>query len=306
MDRQGEWIIGSQVQLEHPCRGLGKLVQMVVPAISECLAQVGGVASTSIPLLLCVAERERPGRLDGLEDELYRQITGELDVRFHPRSAFVPQGRIAGAVAIGHARELLYMEDVPLCLIAGVDSLLVSATLSSFEERNRLLTSKNSNGFIPGEGAAAILVARPLGSREPQLLCLGMGIGREGATVESDIPLRSDGLVQALEATMSDSGRSLDAADYRITDSNGEQYWFKEAALAVTRVLRQRKEDFFIWHAADCIGETGAGAGPAALAVALAAARKGYAPGPGALCHFGSDDGVRIGMLLRYEVPRAS
>src|SRR5260221_14676114 len=38
MDQEGEWIIGSQVQLEQPWRGLPKLVHMVVPAIRECLA----------------------------------------------------------------------------------------------------------------------------------------------------------------------------------------------------------------------------------------------------------------------------
>jgi 3-oxoacyl-[acyl-carrier-protein] synthase-1 len=35
MDKGGEWIIGSQVPLEQPWRGLAKLVRMVVPAIRE-------------------------------------------------------------------------------------------------------------------------------------------------------------------------------------------------------------------------------------------------------------------------------
>jgi 3-oxoacyl-[acyl-carrier-protein] synthase-1 len=86
--------------------------------------------------------------------------------------------------------------------------------------------------------------------------------------------------------------------DYRITDSNGEQYLFKEAALAVTRTLRTRKELFEIWHPADCIGETGAAAAICALGVALAATRKHYAPGNGALCHFSGEDGERIAMIL--------
>jgi 3-oxoacyl-[acyl-carrier-protein] synthase I len=301
VDRAGEWIVGSQVQLEHPWRGLDKLVHMIVPAIRECLVQARGVPPNSIPLLLCVAERDRPGRLDGLEDDLFRRILVQLGTEFHSHSAIVPLGRVGGAVAMGRASQLLYTEQVPLCLIAGVDSLLVGASLSAFEGRERLLTSKNSNGFIPGEGAAAILVARPQRSGEPELVCLGMGRGQESATIESDKPLRADGLVEALKNTIANAGRTLGSADYRITDSNGEQYWFKEAALAVTRILRERKENYFIWHAADCIGETGAGAGPAALAVALAAARKGYAPGPGVLCHFGSDDGTRVAMMLAYE-----
>jgi len=299
MDKGGEWIIGSQVPLERPWRGLQRLVRMAVPAIQECLTQAGSVGAASIPLLLGVAERERPGRIDGLDDQLFRQLQVELGVEFDRRSAIVPHGRIAGATALGHARHLLYQENVPLCLIAGVDSFIVAGTMAEFEKRNRLLTSHNSNGFIPGEGAAAILVGRP-GVSRPQLLCIGMGSARETVTIESEEPLRGDGLVQAIRNAMTDSGRPLASTDYRITDSNGEQYWFKEAALAVTRTLRDRKEEFFIWHAADCIGETGAAAGLVGLGVALTAARKDYAPGPGVLCHFGSDDGVRIALLLNY------
>src|SRR5256886_13609454 len=68
MDKGGEWIIGSQVPLEQPWRGLPKLVHMAVPAIRECLAGVKDLKPSEIPLLLCVAEKERPGRLEGLDD----------------------------------------------------------------------------------------------------------------------------------------------------------------------------------------------------------------------------------------------
>lgn len=306
MDKGGEWIIGSQVPLERPWRGRQKLLHMVVPAIKECLSQAGGVSPSSIPLLLCVAERERPGRVDGLEDQLFRLASEELGLSFHSASAVVPYGRVAGAIAFERARQLLYQEGISSCLIAGVDTFLVGPTLAAFEERNRLLTSKNSNGFIPGEGAAAVMVARAGNSTDPQLISLGMGTARETATIESDTPLRAEGLVQAFKAAMNDSKRTLGDTDFRITDSNGEQYWFKEAALAVTRTLRERKEEYFIWHAADCIGETGAAAGPVALAVALAAARKGYAPGRGILCHFGGDDGVRVAMILSYKAMSAA
>src|SRR5215471_4797466 len=78
MDRGGEWIIGSQVPLEQPWRGLPKLVHMAVPAIQECLANAGSVRPEMIPLLLCVAEKERPGRLAGLDDQLFHDIEDRL------------------------------------------------------------------------------------------------------------------------------------------------------------------------------------------------------------------------------------
>jgi 3-oxoacyl-[acyl-carrier-protein] synthase-1 len=298
MDNGGEWIIGSQVLLEQPWRGLTKLVHMVVPAIRECLAQAEDARPETIPLLLCVAEKERPGRLEGLDDQLFLNVEAELGVRFHPRSGIIARGRVGGALALAEARRLIYKERVSLCIIAGVDSFLVAATLAGYQEKDRLLTSKNSNGFIPGEAGAAVLVGAPKRVPGPELLCLGMGGGEERATVDSEEPLRADGLVAAFRAAFADAGYTIDDLDFRLTDSNGEQYWFKEAALAMMRTLRTRKERFQIWHPADCIGETGAAIGPCVLGVALAAARKRYSPGPRALCHFSGDNGDRLALVL--------
>lgn len=297
MDKGGEWIIAAQVPLEQPWRGLQKLVHMAVPAIRECLAHIGSMRPEQIPLLLGVAEKERPGRLEGLDDELFAEIQNELGVRFHPRSGVIAKGRVAGAVALAAARELIYNEKVPFCLIAGVDSYLLASTLAAYEQKSRLLTSQNSNGFIPGEAAAAVLVGRS--TEKADLVCHGVGTGQENATIDSEEPLRADGLVQAIKATISDAREGFEAVDYRLTDANGEQFWFKEAALAMARTLRVRKESFYLWHTADCLGETGAAAAPCAFGTALAAARKHFAPGPGVLCHFAADNGDRIALFLR-------
>lgn len=302
MDKGGEWIIGAQVPLEQPWRGLPKLVHMAVPAIRECLAHIGLARSEQIPLLLGVAEKERSGRLEGLDDELFAEIQNVLGVRFHHRSGVIAKGRVSGAVALGAARELIYNEKVPFCLIAGVDTYLVAATLATYEEKSRLLTSQNSNGFIPGEAAAAILVAAsrsPNVSAPPSLVCLGLGTGQEKATIDSEEPLRGDGMLEAFRAAFADAGCAINDLDYRITDANGEQYWFKEATLALDRILRNRKELFEIWHPADCIGETGAAICPCAIAVALQAARRNYAFGRGPLCQFSGEDSERVAIVLK-------
>jgi 3-oxoacyl-[acyl-carrier-protein] synthase-1 len=301
MDSGGEWIIGSQVPLEQPWRGLPKLLHMVVPAIQECLAQVHDTTPDQIPLLLCVAEKERPGRVEGLDDQLLPQIQMALGIRFHPFQEVIPFGRVAGALALQRADRLICREHVPYCIIAGVDSLLTAGTLAAYEEKNRLLTSQNSNGFIPGEAGAALLVGSPKESPEPQFHCLGIGIGQEKATIDSEEPLRADGLVQAFKAAFADARCSFERVDYRLTDANGEQYWFKEAALAMTRAMRVRKEHFYLWHVADCVGDTGAAAAPVSLGFAMTASRKRYAPGPGVLCHFGMDAGERVALVLRGD-----
>lgn len=302
IDQGGEWIIGAQVPFEKPWRGLPKLVQMAIPAIRECLAHVGAVRPEQIPLLLGVAEKKRPGRLDGLDADLFAEIQKGLGVRFHHRSGVIAKDRVSGAVALGAARELIYNEKVPFCLVAGVDTYLIAATLAAYENNSRLLTSQNSNGFIPGEAAAAVLIGPP--NATAHLACHGIGFGLEKATIESGEPLRADGLVEAFKAAFADAQCGFDQVDYRLTDGNGEQYLGKEAALAMTRAMRVRKDLFDIWHVADCIGETGSAAVPCAIAVALAASTKKYAPGPGVLCHFGSDDGQRFALVLADGKPR--
>ena len=237
----------------------------------------------------------------GLEDRLLTQIQSELGVSFAQASALVPQGRVGVAVALAQARALLASTKIPGVLIVSADSLLSWPTLSHYEREDRLLTESNSNGFMPGEGAGALWVGAVDG-RTPQLLCAGIGFGREAAHIDSGEPLRADGLTQAIKASLDDAGRQLHDMDFRITDNSGEQYYFKEASLALSRTLRQRKEAFDIWHPAECTGEAGSTSGAAVIATAREACLKGYAPGRNILTHWGNDAGQRAAVTLEYRV----
>jgi len=299
-DRNGEWIIGSEVPLSPPSRGREKILRLAAAAIAECVAAVPDVAAREIPLVLCVAEQTRAGRFEGLDQSLLGEIGQQLKMAVHGRSAVIVKGRVGGVEAIARASEMIRV-GAPYSIVAGVDTFLVAPTLAFYEKKNRLLTSKNSNGFIPGEAAGALLIGPAGGGESVELRCLGIGFGQEKATIESEEPVRADGLVAALRAAMGDAGCGFEDVDYRLTDSNGEQYAFKEASLALARTVRVPKADFDIWHPADCIGEVGAATVPCALAVADAAARKLYAPGPGVLAHFGNDSGERAAMVLRYS-----
>lgn len=295
----GEWLLGAQVPLEQPWRGRAKLVRMLAMAVRECLAPFGVPAPKTLPLLLCVAEERRPGRLDRLDALLFAELERVVGIEFHPEfSGTISKGRVGVAVALRRARRLMDEEGVPQVLIAAADSLLVGPTLVGFEAEGRLLTPENSDGFVPGEAAGALMIGRP--DPGPRLDCIGVGFGVEPSATNPDVPLRAEGLTQAIKQSLADAGCAMHDLDFRITDNSGEQYYFKEAALALSRTLRRRKEEFDIWHPADCIGEVGAAIGVAALAVALAASRKGYALGSNTLCHFGSDIGERGALVLRY------
>jgi 3-oxoacyl-[acyl-carrier-protein] synthase-1 len=295
----GEWIMSHSVMLGEPLLGLGKLAHMGAMAVEECLANVPRDDWERIPLLLCVAEPSRPGRLEGLDDSLSEKICALLgDAKFATESSIVPHGRVSVAVALQQARRLLHDGSVPAVLILATDSLLIWPTLKVLEEQDRLLTKKNSNGIIPGEASSAVLVARPVA--DAHLSIGGLGFGHERATVNTDEPLRADGLTTAIAGALQEADCAMHDMDFRIADIAGEQYYFKEAALALSRMLRRRKAHVDIWHPAEFIGEVGSAIGPVMLVLADTASHKGYALGSTMLLHAALDSGERAAIVTRY------
>jgi 3-oxoacyl-[acyl-carrier-protein] synthase-1 len=295
----GEWLVGSAVELEEPWRGITKLAKMAARAIGDCSTAAVDDNLERIPVLVCVAEPERPGRLEGLSHVLLSLIEEELGTRLHPHSRVIEQGRVGGAIALLQSRSMLSGGRYTHVIVAGVDSFLVGPALDAYGQADRLLTRANSNGFIPGEAAGAVLLALHSDDIPAPLLCKGLGFAREPAPYGSGRPLRADGLIQAVRASLTEAGLQLEDCDHRIADVSGEQYRFKEAALAITRTLRESKVFFSLWHPADCLGEVGAAALPAMLAVLHAAATKDYLPGPTFLAHVANDDDKRAALILQ-------
>lgn len=294
MARGGEWIVGAEVPLEEPWRGLPRLARLVEGPIRECLAATDA-RPEQIPVFLCVAEPDRPGRLDALDHDLFADICALLGMAFDPRSRVVPMGRVGAAVAIKEASRLISEQGVEWVIVAGVDSYLLAGTLPALDDRSRLLTPANSNGFIPGEAGAAILLAS--GNAGAGLAVLSLGLAIEEATIESEEPLRADGLTTAFRQALTTAGLAMADIGYRIGTMSGEQYWFKEFDLATSRVLRGRHEFMDIWHPADCIGETGAASYLCCIGLAFEAAIKHYASGNPVLLTASNDDRKRAALI---------
>jgi len=300
IDSTGTWVMAHQVPLEQGHRGLTRLAKMAALALEECLADTPLTDLVHLPVMLCVAERDRPGRAAGLDSQLLPQIERELGARFSDKSLLVPHGRASVGAALVQARKLIEANVAPYVIILATDSLLSWPTLEAYDRSRRLLTSENSDGFMPGEGAGAVLVGPA--NKHAGLVCTGIGLAVESAHIDSEQPLRGDGLAEAFKLALREAGCEMHELDFRIADLSGEQYYFKEAALAVARVMRVLKHGFDIWHPAECIGETGALAGAATIAVAEAACRKKYARGSNMLLHAAADSGQRVATILQYRV----
>ena len=297
VDDDGNRIFGAQVELENALLfGTERLEEMLRLCLLDLMKRVDDLDLTKTPIFCGLPELERSGREIFVDDQLLTSLERILDTELDPRSRLIPQGRVAGGVGLFHARNLLQQGEADHAIVVGVDSLLSPATLESFIESDRLLNGDNTDGFIPGEAAGALLVSRKSGTADLQLR--GMGFAHDDVTITSEAPMLGDAMFNAFHAALQEANTGWEHIDYRIADVSGEQYFFKEASLALMRSMHVHKDAFEFWHPADSIGEIGAAVIPVSIAMACMAAKKNYAPGRNALIHASSDDGRRVAMVI--------
>ncbi|MGC5698860.1 3-oxoacyl-ACP synthase [Pseudomonas sp. NFXW11] len=301
-DNAGEAIIGAAVpDLELTLAPVVRQTELMLQALGELLQAAPPLDWQQVPLLLCLAEPERPGgNSRALAQSIIQALPARLGVAFHPgHSRIFPSGQVAGFNALQEAARLMGQRLAPACVVAGVDSLLNAQTLQWLDQDRRLKTTRNRDGLLPGEGAAAVLVHAQR-QADTCLSISGLGLGQEDAPLLSGKPLRANGLTAAARAALAQAGLGLHQIDLRLSDVTGEQYGFKELPLMQARLLRTvRKQDQPLWHWAEAIGDSGAMASIAQLILADQAFRKGYAPGSNALCLASAVGGARAAAVLR-------
>jgi 3-oxoacyl-[acyl-carrier-protein] synthase-1 len=304
LDNQREPIIGAAVPVLSPnITSDQRLIELLVLALTDCLQEGTSYPLETVPLIVGLAEPERPGVRPGLIDRIISQIQERLQVRFHQQlTQAIPQGHTAGFEALKIARRLFQTSEISACLICGVDSYINARSLLWLDQHSRLKTDQNSDGVIPGEAAAAVLIQRQAspGSRV-MVKVTGLGFGHELVNVSSDGPLLGLGLTEATRAAFTDAGIQMHEIDFRLSDVTGESYGFKEQSLALARLLRVRREEFPIWHYADSIGDTGAAAGVCQLVIAFQAFLKHYSPGDVVLCCCSAVHGNRAVAVIQRE-----
>ncbi|MER9754756.1 3-oxoacyl-ACP synthase [Mesorhizobium sp. M0166] len=286
----GTWLIGAPVPLPRNWVGEKRIAHLAAGAICEAFETVPE-ARGQTALVLCLSEKDRPGRATADSSRLLRRIAEIVEITPHARSRVVEHGRPSGHVALDHARKLIVSGEAPYVMIAGVDSYLTAPAVAHYLGEGRLLTEQNPNGFLPGEAAAAVLCGR---SGDGKLRCLGLGLSRENASIYNlnDLPLRGDGMTAAYRAAFEETGIEMNRLGYRIADLIGEQYWFKQSALASLRLLRGRHEFQDIWSPGESLGNVGAAVVPLMVGMAFTAAVKGYAPGNPVLVEASNDVGA--------------
>ncbi len=278
--------------------GPQRLAFIVGQAVLDCARDAGNIFTKSTALILLAAEQGRPHTEDERYFEALAACKKQFRTDFHESGGIMPKGRAGLGAALQVAHRLLSEKTVNRVLLVGADTVLSAGTIKHYLRQERLKCTDNDNGFIPGEGAGALLLE--LASPQNQGLSIaGMGRAIEAATMGGDIPNRAQGLTQAIRGACEQAGLHPNQLQYRMTDQNGEQYYAKEAGNAYTRIMAEDGVGLPLMHIADCVGETGAAAGPLMLAYLSELARDEDSPGDIGLLHLANDDGSRTALVLR-------
>ena len=112
--------------------------------------------------------------------------------------------------------------------------------------------------------------------------------------------MRAAGLTQAIRAAVETADTQLIGLDFHASGMAGEAWYAKEASLALSRCIEQRKPSFPHLIVARSVGETGAASGVLTLAwLAGTMTRPEGRPGRAGLLHFAGDDGERSALVIR-------
>jgi 3-oxoacyl-[acyl-carrier-protein] synthase-1 len=164
--------------------------------------------------------------------------------------------------------------------VGGVDSLIDLELLGLLDQEDRVQRESVTDGFVPGEGAAFLLLGarQTLQASSALASITAPGTGQEKGHYYSRDPYLGDGLADAIRVAVERAG----VASIRtvLSSLNGESFGAKEWGTAAIRNNDAFHRSLRLEAPADCFGDLGAAIGPVLVTLAALGMAKGYLPAP--------------------------
>lgn len=272
-----------------------RLLRLAARPLEECMSDVGKEAART-PLFLTLPERETPIPMEPerLLALLASQAPGTFDVA---RSVATWRGRAGGLLALGTAVDLVSSGKERAILVGAVDTFRDPWLLATLHGEGRVKSSQNLDGFVPGEGAAFVLVSRePIASRPPLARLSPVSYGDEPGHLGSSEPYLGEGLANVVTPLLAHLALPTPIGTIWST-MNGESHWGKEWGVAYLRNSAAFDPDYAMEHPADCVGDLGAAAGLFGVILAAHGLQAGTRAGP-ALCYASNDGALRSALAV--------
>ncbi|GGC17871.1 hypothetical protein [Pseudoduganella buxea] len=299
---------GDPVQvasLPEKVYGAQRLQRWVEHAVQDCLSTIADPAALfderRSAVVILVADAQRPSSEGDDPAEAVRAALERLAARYGvdapaPAAYVIRHGRAGLVAGLRQARAALDAGKAQVLLV-GVDSLLNAADINFYLQEERLFVPGNTDGFVPGEAAAALVLGAtpaPTGG----IRIAGLGSANERGTLDGSVPNRSEGLTAAIREACAEAQVAPGHLQFRLSDQNGEHFYTRDATNAITRVMAGTRQPAFL-TLADKLGDIGAATGPAMLAwLSRDLHHPQRRPGHAGLLHLANDAGLRNAVVV--------
>lgn len=284
--------------------GVERLEALLFPAVDEALLPIIEGAQNGVPRIALALglPDARPGLVNDVATAFNEAIRAKYGHLFSAVALF-PDGHAAGLLALDAAARKLTQGAFDACIVAGVDSYIDRETLEWLEENEQLHGAgilNNAWGFIPGEGAGALLIMRRDGSRTrhltPLARVLDVGTALEANKIKTDTVCIGEGLTQALRGALASLPAGLKVTDV-YCDLNGEPYRADEYGFSALRTKESFESASDFVSPADCWGDVSAAGAPLHVMLAVTAGLKQYSNGKLACIWASSEGGERAAVV---------
>ena len=289
-----EIVGGSDTQYQWACL-----------AMNEALSYINLADHQEYCLMFISPSEDQPNLID--YDGLYNQMveySQTLIPEEHLYHIHLPLGETASAAAMLKSQKWLYEQQAGeqisrAVILVGVDSWLNLKRIQCGLKNKRILCDTQSEGFIPGEAASAIVLSNKENySKYAALSILSASIEHEDRSLISGRNSLADGLTNATQNALRDSAIDAQDINLHLTDLGGEEYFFAESMLAWARILRVDMTGNYQKHyTSTYIGHCGAANGLFLLAYAWALQIRGAHPGTNTLIQLTSEDTQRAAIV---------
>jgi 3-oxoacyl-[acyl-carrier-protein] synthase I len=275
-----------------------RLVPLAASAIQQVIDKLGKDIVRAGEVLLALPEA-RPGFLEADAKSVAPALIAALGIS-DLRLSLCGRGHAGALQGLHMAVDRLGAGRAEICTVVGVDSYADPDTVEQLEENLQLLSEKTRSGFIPGEGAGAVVLSTANARKHLRLPSLavirGVGAAMERRLINTDADVLGEGLAEAIGAAA--AGLGGEPIDATYCDINGERYRTDEWGFALLR-LASRLSLAPYETPSDLWGDVGAASGALGCVLAVRSWARGYAPGPRALVWASSEAGLRGAAVLQ-------
>ena len=273
--------------LNWPARAR-RMLRLATPTLRELASVIG---DTPVALYLGLPELT-PDDSPWL-DKFSEQLCARAGLKFdEAASRTFPLGRAAVLVALESALEAMSADSSRPIIVGGVDTFLDLRLLATLGAEGRVHGPRVMDGFIPGEGAAFLLLEGGGKAASGAAVISGAASTTDPGHRYGTEPARGEGLAEALQLLRDRVTSPGGPIASTFTGLNGENFEAKLWGVARLRHNDLFSPDMTLEHPASCFGDTGAATGAILTALAAAALAAGHRKGP-ALIWAASDRGAR-------------